>query len=1188
MVLAPAIATAAPKETGPEFRKVRLVVRNASDRASAAKFGTIVDDYGTFVIVRLPEQAVAHARAAGLDLELLNENIGIGAYKFDPGHGTPAIPAAFSDKGDGAEPRYYMLQFRGPVRDEWIAGARALGLEFLQYIPDNAYLVRATPAQIAAASRGPEVRWSGLFHPAYKLSDDLAWLLDKPVAKTQAARQYYRVSVFRGQDLGAVTASIERLGGRVDHADDVAGLYFRNLLVEIDTGRLADLAAMRAICRIETWYPDENQDERSDQAVAGNYTGTTVVATGYASFLTGRAVNGSGITVGVVDDGVDATEAHLTGRVTDTATLRHGAAAGANGHGHHDAGIIAGQCTHTDSGGFFLAGGMAPQAHILNIPFLRSGYGGSETEAQSDIVETAAGNGQTGTVSSNSWGSIAVNPNYGSREAAFDALVHDASSATAGLQPLAIVFSAGNSGPGASTITSPQAAKNILVVGASENYRITVSGAAGCGTVNADNIDQIACFSSRGPAADGRIRPDVVAPGTWIVSALAGTDALWGNIDAGHRYCTGTSQACPHVAGATALIQQWWKNTHSGALPAPALSKAMIINGAVDPAADPAGTIPNNSEGWGRMNLANSFNTGVPTIFNNQQNVLTNAGQTFSAGGTVSGPTRPFRVTLVWSDAPGAAGANPALVNNLDLEVTVGGSTYKGNVFASGVSTTGGSADSLNNVESVYFPAGGVSGTFTVTVRATSLGGDGAPGTGDATDQHFALVIFNGTACASPLPPVPSAVVNGNNRIDVSWSAAAGATSYKVFRGTSPGGPYTLAGSPAASPFVDTTVTSFVTYYYVVHSVGGCESGDSAETSATAAGTLAAPAGLTAALVSATSAQIAWSPVVGAVGYHVYRTANNATYGLVGSPAGLSYLDTTASPNTAYLYLVRAVDAAAHESANSNKALVTTVIFTDPGLVASSTRIKAAHIEELRTAVNAVRVLAGLGAAAFTDPALSSSIPIRRAHLIELRGGLDGARVPLGLPALTYTDPAITAGSTKMKTAHVIELRQGTGAYIPPVPAVTQLLLNPGFELGAVNWVQTANVISTNNARTGTWKAWLNGYGTTSTDYVDQQISIPADATAVTFSFWVNITTSEITTTIPYDQLQVQVLDSAGGLLQTLATYSNLNATGTYVQHSFNLLAYQGQTIRVRLYGTEDSSVATSFLIDDTAVDVTQ
>jgi hypothetical protein len=387
---------------------------------------------------------------------------------------------------------------------------------------------------------------------------------------------------------------------------------------------------------------------------------------------------------------------------------------------------------------------------------------------------------------------------------------------------------------------------------------------------------------------------------------------------------------------------------------------------------------------------------------------------------------------------------------------------------------------------------------------------------------------------------------------------------------------------------VDTTVTSFVTYYYVVHSVGGCESGDSAETSATAAGTLAAPTGLTASLVSAGSAQIAWNPVVGAVGYRVYRTANNSTYGLVGSPAGLSYLDTTAAANTAFLYLVRAVDGAAHESADSNKALVTTVIFTDPGLTAASTRIKAAHIEELRTAVNAVRVLAGVGAAAFTDPVLSASIAVRRAHLIELRGGLDGARVPLGLPALTYTDPALTAGTTKMKTAHVIELRQGTGAYIPPAPAVSQLLLNPGFELGAVNWVQTPNVITMNNARTGSWKAWLNGYGTTSTDYVYQQISIPADATAVTFSFWVNISTSEITTTIPFDQLQVQVLDGSGALLQTLATYSNLNATGTYVQHSFNLLAYKGQTIRVQLYGTEDSSVATSFFIDDTAVDVVQ
>jgi len=121
-------------------------------------------------------------------------------------------------------------------------------------------------------------------------------------------------------------------------------------------------------------------------------------------------------------------------------------------------------------------------------------------------------------------------------------------------------------------------------------------------------------------------------------------------------------------------------------------------------------------------------------------------------------------------------------------------------------------------------------------------------------------------------------------------------------------------------------------------------------------------------------------------------------------------------------------------------------------------------------------------------------------------------------------------------------------------------------------------------ARTGSWKAWLDGYGTTHTDYAYQQVTIPSTATSATLTFWVRIDTSETTSSIAYDRLSVQILDSAGNLLQTLATYSNLNANNTYVQKSFDLSNRIGQTIRIRFYGTEDSSLQTSFVIDDTAL----
>ena len=159
----------------------------------------------------------------------------------------------------------------------------------------------------------------------------------------------------------------------------------------------------------------------------------------------------------------------------------------------------------------------------------------------------------------------------------------------------------------------------------------------------------------------------------------------------------------------------------------------------------------------------------------------------------------------------------------------------------------------------------------------------------------------------------------------------------------------------------------------------------------------------------------------------------------------------------------------------------------------------------------------------------------------------------------------------------------------PPPPPGGQLLLNPGFESGNVSWTTTSGVIDSSTgqpARTGSWKAWLCGYGTTHTDYAYQQVTIPSTASSATLSFYIRITSSETTTTIAYDKVNVQILNSAGSVLATLATYSNLNKNSSYLLKSFDVSAYRGQTVRVRFYATEDSSLQTSFVVDDTALNV--
>ena len=157
----------------------------------------------------------------------------------------------------------------------------------------------------------------------------------------------------------------------------------------------------------------------------------------------------------------------------------------------------------------------------------------------------------------------------------------------------------------------------------------------------------------------------------------------------------------------------------------------------------------------------------------------------------------------------------------------------------------------------------------------------------------------------------------------------------------------------------------------------------------------------------------------------------------------------------------------------------------------------------------------------------------------------------------------------------------------PPPPPPGNFLLNPGFEGGTANWTATAGVLGNPNvARTGAAAAWLDGYGTTHTDTLFQQVAIPSTATAAKLCIWLRITTAETTTTTQFDRLQIQLRNTANTVLTTLATFSNLNAGAfaAYTQTCSNVGTFAGQTVRVFFNGTEDSSLQTSFFIDDTTL----
>ncbi len=147
-----------------------------------------------------------------------------------------------------------------------------------------------------------------------------------------------------------------------------------------------------------------------------------------------------------------------------------------------------------------------------------------------------------------------------------------------------------------------------------------------------------------------------------------------------------------------------------------------------------------------------------------------------------------------------------------------------------------------------------------------------------------------------------------------------------------------------------------------------------------------------------------------------------------------------------------------------------------------------------------------------------------------------------------------------------------------------QKLANPGFESGSTGWSASSGVIGQNGpsepAHAGTWDAWLDGYGSSHTDTVSQSVTIPSGCSSYTLSFWLHIDTAERTTSVAYDKLTVTLGST------TLATYSNLNKSTGYVSHSFNVSSLAGQTVTLTFKGVEDSSLQTSFVIDDTALNV--
>jgi hypothetical protein len=346
-------------------------------------------------------------------------------------------------------------------------------------------------------------------------------------------------------------------------------------------------------------------------------------------------------------------------------------------------------------------------------------------------------------IGANSWGND-VQGEYDTDASQFDELVRDADPVTPGDQPYILEFSAGNAGPDSQTLDSPATGKNVIATGASEN---TPDYYAEIYDLYADGPDTVADFSSCGPCEDGRIKPDVVAPGTWIASMVSSaapdeSAIAWTVIDTYYVYMGGTSMSGPAAAGGAAAFVQYYKSTHTNTVPSPALVKAALINSAseLDESNGGPGPIPNFQEGWGRVCLTNLIESQRNFQFLDQTVLLT-TGELYQQHAFVGASNQSLKITLTYTDVAGFPGAIPALVNDLNLEV-VGpdGTLYRGNQFLDGESIPNAtSSDSLNNVEAVHL-AQPLPGDYLIRVRAVNVVEDARLDT-SAIDQDFALVI---------------------------------------------------------------------------------------------------------------------------------------------------------------------------------------------------------------------------------------------------------------------------------------------------------------------------------------------------------------------------------------------------------------------------------------------------------------
>jgi hypothetical protein len=589
---------------------------------------------------------------------------------------------------------YYLVQFQDPIGHAARSVIESQGGSVLDYVPNQALLVRLPADAAEAVASDPMVQWLGAFTPALKLSPEIGRRTFTDPQRAADSHLWLTVELFPGEDPAVPRAAIEGMGGEVAATFDDALTH--RLHVRLAPARLQEMAAVAGVRWIEEFPEITLRNNSTRWVIQSNIPDVTP--------LWDRGLHGEGQIVGHIDQRINRDSCYFRDPVDNTpgpnhrklVSYRSNSGFGAGSHGCHTGCTIAGD--QEPINGTINNNGIAYRARIAHANLSDiTGFGGGASNL-GQYLTLASGDGAR--VHTNSWGDDGTT--------AYTTWCRDIDVFSRDFEDDLVAFAVSN----LSTLKTPENAKNCLAVGATQQQPNQANHGSG-GT---------------GPTADGRRKPEVYSPGVGIVSSSTALCAT--------TTSTGTSMACPSSTGMGALVRQYYEDGfYPTGFPTPgdaftptgALTKATLINTTVDMTG--VAGYPSNREGWGRLLADNAlyFDGDATELWavdvRHSDPASLESGEVAVHTVNVVGSS-PLKITLVFTDEAAALGATLTPVNDLDLEVMPAGISeepgWKGNVFANGSSAAGGTFDPLNNVEMVLLPAP-FPGTYSIFVHARQV-----------------------------------------------------------------------------------------------------------------------------------------------------------------------------------------------------------------------------------------------------------------------------------------------------------------------------------------------------------------------------------------------------------------------------------------------------------------------------------